>query len=184
MKTHKGFTLIELMVTLVIMAIFLTMAVPSFTGLIKNNRLISQTNALTTDINLARSEAVKRGVQVILCRSADATVAVGALACGGTAQTWTTGWFVFASGDSNSTFTAGTDTLLKRSDPARKSLAILSDTNGDSNLVYNADGTIGNAGTVLFAICDDRGATNGRELEIINTGRPKLTSGSITSCTP
>ncbi|MDH5190313.1 MAG: GspH/FimT family pseudopilin [Gammaproteobacteria bacterium] len=184
MKMNKGFTLIELMVSLAVMAIFLTMAIPAFTDVIKNNRLVSQTNSLVADINLARSEAVKRGVQVILCRSANSTAAVSSLACGGIAQTWTTGWFVFASGDSNTTFTAGTDTLIKRSEIARKGVIIKTNASGDSSLAYNADGTNGNSSTVLFALCDDRGNTKGREIQIINTGRPRLTSENITNCTP
>ena len=61
-------------------------------------------------INLARTEAVKRRTRVVLCRSADPTLATPS--CGGSANTWTTGWLVFASGDSNNTYQAGTDTLL------------------------------------------------------------------------
>ncbi len=64
MKRSSGFTLIELMVTLSVMAILATLAAPSFTSLIQNSRTTTQTNELVAALNLARSEAVKRGVDV------------------------------------------------------------------------------------------------------------------------
>ena len=90
MKQQKhnemGFTLVELIVTMAIAAIILTQAVPSFSTMISNNRLTTQTNDLVADINLARSEAIKRGLRVILCRTANPNAV--AATCGGTANTW------------------------------------------------------------------------------------------------
>jgi type IV fimbrial biogenesis protein FimT len=63
-KKTGGFTLIELLITLAVLAIVLAFAVPSFTNLIENSRVTTQTNNLLAAVNLARSEAVKRGVEV------------------------------------------------------------------------------------------------------------------------
>jgi type IV fimbrial biogenesis protein FimT len=57
----RGFTLLELMVTIAVVAIMATIAVPSFRDLIQNNRVTTQTNELVTALNFARTEAVKRG---------------------------------------------------------------------------------------------------------------------------
>ncbi len=64
MSSQKGFTLIELMISLGILAILATMAVPSFQRVIENNRVTSQANSLLSAVQTARSEAVRRGVPV------------------------------------------------------------------------------------------------------------------------
>lgn len=66
-----GFTLVELMVTLVVAAVILGIAVPNFTGLVNSSRLTAQANELVTGIQLARSEAIKLNRQVSFCGSTD-----------------------------------------------------------------------------------------------------------------
>lgn len=66
MKNHSGLTLIELLVSITILAIALALGVPSFTQLMQNNRMTSQTNEVVTLLNLARSEALQRGIPVRL----------------------------------------------------------------------------------------------------------------------
>lgn len=178
MKQHSeaGFTLVELMITLVIAAIVLTQAVPSFMATVQNNRLVTFTNNLVSDINLARSEAVKRGSRVVLCRSADPSAA--APVCGGTANTWTTGWLVFADADSSGTFTAG-DTLVRVGMPVTSNTTIISNGVANNNLEYNGDGTTNEGGgTGVFTLCDSRGAGNGRQIQVNAMGRPQLVKGS------
>lgn len=64
MKNARGFTLVELMITLTIMVLVLTLAVPSFQRLFENNRTTTQANELIASINLARSEAIRIGANV------------------------------------------------------------------------------------------------------------------------
>lgn len=92
----NGFSLIELMVVVVMVAILAAIAAPSFTVLLRNNRLAAASSALQVSLNLARSEAVKRG--------ADARVTVAA---NGTAGTWTNGWTVFADQTGNANLGLG-----------------------------------------------------------------------------
>src|SRR5690554_1851863 len=61
-----GFTIIELMVTLVVAAVILMIAVPSFQGLIERSRLTTEANTFGSALQLARSEAVKRGENISL----------------------------------------------------------------------------------------------------------------------
>lgn len=67
----KGFTIIELMFTVAIAAILMMIAAPSFDQIIRNNRVSTETNKLASAIQEARTEAVKRGTTITLCRSTD-----------------------------------------------------------------------------------------------------------------
>jgi type IV fimbrial biogenesis protein FimT len=68
MERYRGFTLLELMVTLAVLAILITVGIPAFGDMVQNNRVTAQTNELVSALNTARSEAVKRGrnVQVVV----------------------------------------------------------------------------------------------------------------------
>lgn len=76
MHDVKGFTLIELMVTIAIAGILLTIAAPSFTQMIIKNRLNSTSNELAELSSIARSEALKRNRTITFCRAEDASKAV------------------------------------------------------------------------------------------------------------
>ena len=105
MKKHTGFTLVELMITLVLVAILATIGVPSFMSLIANNRLTTQANELVSSLNLARSEAIKRNTRVTVCRSSTGT------SCGGT---WSNGWIVFVDAGTAGSVDAGDEILRVR----------------------------------------------------------------------
>ena len=175
-----GITVIELLMALAVAAILMGLGAPGLSHFIKNNRLSESSFDMLGTINLARSEAVKRRVRVVLCRSADPQAATPS--CGGAERTWTTGWLVFASGDSNNTYEAGTDTLLGIG--VLHSAGITVKTNGTSNnnLEYNSDGTTNEGGgTAVFALCDNRGGAYGRQIEVPPHGRPRFVKGSGSS---
>lgn len=71
--SQRGFSLIEMMVTIVVLAIVMAIAFPSFTALINSSRLSSAANELSASLQLARSEAVRNNASVTLCRSNDGT---------------------------------------------------------------------------------------------------------------
>ncbi|QNH12263.1 prepilin [Xanthomonas sp. SI] len=68
---QRGFTLVELMVTVAVLAIIMALAFPSFTMLIRSNRLTSTANELVAALQASRSEAVRLNGGVSLCRSDD-----------------------------------------------------------------------------------------------------------------
>jgi len=84
----RGFTLIELMVTLTVMTILLVLAVPSITTTIHRNEVSSASNALIADLTYARAEAIDRGTDVSICPSSTGTSCTD-----GTA--YETGWLVY-----------------------------------------------------------------------------------------
>ncbi len=113
MQQTRGFTLIELMITLAVAAILLTVAVPGFRTAIQNNRVTTQSNDVLTALTLARSEALKRGIQVSVCSSNDQTDCDGA-----PGTDWANGWIVFVDQNTNGTFEDDGDATVCEVDAA------------------------------------------------------------------
>ena len=71
LQLQHGFTLVELMVTVAVLAIVMAVAVPSFTNLINSNRLTAQANEVLAGLILARTEAIKRNESIVFCHTTD-----------------------------------------------------------------------------------------------------------------
>lgn len=113
-RTHRraiaGFTLMEMMVVLVIIAIIAAYGIPSYKTATTQSRMSGELAELDSDISLARSSAIREGINVTICPSGDPTNANPT--CTGSNE-WNGGWIVFTDVAGNQTFetTAG-DTLL------------------------------------------------------------------------
>ena len=150
-KSYTGFTLIELMITLVVASIVLTVAAPSFSTFFLKNRMSTQANDLITSLTLARSEAIKRGTSIKVCSSDDQA------SCGGT---WSDGWIVITADD----------TELIRAYGALKGSSTL--TAGASSVTYTSSGFLNGAQTT-FTLCDStQTGEQGRQVVVSATGRP------------
>jgi type IV fimbrial biogenesis protein FimT len=68
---QSGFTLLEMMFTIALLAVIVGVGVPNLRDFVRNSRMTAAANDIVTDFNLARSEAVKRRVPVTLCKSQD-----------------------------------------------------------------------------------------------------------------
>jgi len=86
-RPSSGFTIVELMITIAIVAILLTVGIPSFRNVILNTRLTSLANEVVASVQIARSEAIKRNATVRLCASANGTTCA-------TTGSWEQGWIV------------------------------------------------------------------------------------------
>ena len=96
--TQQGFTLIELMVAIAVLAIMLAIGLPSFQGSLRSNRVATSTNDMLAALSLARTEAIRNTRGSAVCASADG------LACDGE---WDQGWLVFSDTDRNGALNAG-----------------------------------------------------------------------------
>lgn len=87
LKTQSGVTLVELLTVITIVAIILSIGVPSYKYVTNSSRATAEVNSLFGDIQLARSEAIKQGLQVTVCESEDGATCAGN-------DTWQKGWVV------------------------------------------------------------------------------------------
>lgn len=108
MNKLRGFTLVELLVVIAIVAVLTTLAAPSFKRTIQSNTISSSVNGFLADLRYARSEAIRRGGGVVMCRSNNPEAA--SPTCGSGSGTdgngWVSGWIIFhdlnSNGDKNS----------------------------------------------------------------------------------
>lgn len=181
---QSGFTLVEVATVMFIVSLLMTFAVPSFYSLLQNNQVTVATNSLVSDLNVARSEAIKLGQRVVLCRSNN--VSSSSPSCSGTSAIWTTGRMVFVDIDNDQQFTAASDRLIRVTNANSNGINILADVQGQDEIIYNGDGTTSpatNLATTSIALCDERGITSGNIIRVGPTGRPRLVSPA-TTCTP
>ncbi|MGQ0591131.1 MAG: GspH/FimT family pseudopilin [Gammaproteobacteria bacterium] len=169
-----GFTLIELMVGVAVLAIALGAGVPSMSEFIQNSRLAAHTNDLLTSLHLARTEAIKRNARVTLCKSPNATN------CSTAPEGWEIGWMVFADAAPFGT-REGADAVLDSHGAAATNVSItprVADPIGDF-VSYTSRGVIRDAAGVaqngVFRVCDDRGLGHARGLVLSPTGRAEFT---------
>jgi type IV fimbrial biogenesis protein FimT len=176
----RGFSLIELMVTVALVAILLMVAAPSFTTFQRNAELTSRANSLLAVINAARGEAMKRGRDAVI------------LPLDG--SNWSSGVLAFVDFNSNRTYDVATDVLIYRNDDPLPSYLTIT-ANGQPNasppyMRFDAQGYSKPAGTDLrtFSFSFARNDVSGsdlmkqtRRLRVAITGRPQICTPTSTS---
>lgn len=103
-----GFTLIEMLVTIAVASSLMAVAVPSFTSILRQNRMLTQVNAFSNDLNFARSEAMREGLTVSVCPSSNGN----SCAVGG--ASWKLGWIIFLDPTASGTLPNGTSPMRVR----------------------------------------------------------------------
>lgn len=159
-EKQRGFTLIELMVTIVVLAVLLGIAIPSFTESTLGSRLRSEANDLAAGALLARSEAIKRNETVTLCASSDGATCTG---------TWASGWIVRSVGG----------TVLMAHGAAPSGFLVSS---SETSIDFQPSG-VGAVSTTL-TVCRATPSVGGQErvVSISATGRASVSKTATGSC--
>ena len=165
MQGSSGFTLWELIWTLLIAAVLVGLGAPSFRTVALDARRTADINAFVLAVQLARSEAHKRGRPAVVCPSPDGT------RCGGGQPGYGAGWIVFVNEDD----------VRPPQRAAAEPLLYVHSPEIDGTIVGNRDWfefvpfrRRSTNGTVVF--CDARGAPAARAVIVSYTGRPRVDS--------
>jgi type IV fimbrial biogenesis protein FimT len=132
-KTQRGFTLTEMMVVIAIVAILMTIGVPSYRYISNSYRMAGEVNGLLGDAQFARAEAIKEGEQVVLCTSTTGTTCAGV-------DTWQIGWIVCVDLTNAGTCT-NTDPVLRTQAKFVNTDTFVSDATSAANtVIFNREG--------------------------------------------
>lgn len=175
----RGFTLMELMVTLALAGVIVALAVPAMRDFMRNSRLAGASNDLLRSMNLARTEAIKRqSGNVVVCATANPRASDGAIRCSyGAFQAW----FVFHDANGNWQHDAGED-VLERHSSVSDTVTVNSDHDGIVSYAPSgfANPAAAQTPTANIMLCDHRGNaamgtdSTARALLISATGRARV----------
>ena len=172
MARMRGFTLIELMVTLVVLAIVVGIAIPNFSTMIRDNRSITLADELIGAVNYARAQAITASGPVSLCASSNGTT------CG---SDWTEGWIVFTDGVTSDTVTPPVvSTVLRYWDaPASATITVAQNSTPTNFIRFTNLGTLARTGNALIT-SQIEGCTgdSAREITINRGGVTRATNVS------
>lgn len=193
-KSQSGFSMIELMITIALLAILLMLAQPSFESLLNGNRLTSIANELLATTQTARMESFRRGRQAVVCKSLNADAA--APTCSAAAGNWT-GWIAFvddgggtAANANNGSFNAG-ETLLRVGTVSGTVVVTPSPAiSATQRITFRSDGmsyttATGNvlmAGTLATCMPTSNPAQNQRRLSIVSGSRTSIARNTSVNC--
>ena len=173
-QAHRqaGFTLVELMIVCVIAAIVMVWGIPSYREMVQNQQRDAALFDLIADLNLARSESLKRGTSVALCKSSSGTT------CATGSTGYETGWVVFT--DPQTSGTQGMvdtgETILRNHPAPAGTLTIIGNNNVQNRVTFNPNLRVTTNGTLV--VCDARGASYARAVVIDTVGRVRSGSDS------
>jgi type IV fimbrial biogenesis protein FimT len=163
MRRSQGITLVELITTVGIVAILSSIAVPSFSHLRNDAERTTTVNGFLHALYLARSESIKRGQVVSICKSADGST------CAGKGANWSEGWMVFANNDRDDLPVRDPDEPVLLVNEGWQAGSI--DSNREAYSFRPYQQAVVN-GTIVF--CDPRGSAHARAIIISHTGRPRV----------
>lgn len=158
---ERGFTLVELMIVLVVMAVLLGIAVPSMTQFTFSGKLRSYSNEIVASAVLARSEAIKRNQAVTLCVSSNGTSCASG--------SWESGWIVRTSGGE----------VIHRQQPITDGFKVIGSV---SSIAFQPSGVGSTLATLKVCRATPSIGDQESEISISVTGRTAVERKSSSSC--
>lgn len=172
-----GFTLAELLVSLAVGALLLSLGVPSYSQFTQNSQQVTSANELLSSLHSARDLAVTRNARVTVCPSSNG------VNCGG--AKWHSGWIVFVDPNGNRVVDAD-ETVSIAGDPFDS--VEVSTEDFPQFLLYRPNGRVmvGNVRENMgeFTLCDRRGAAHARVVQVDISGRPQVAKSSADGTAP
>ncbi len=176
---QSAFTLIELIITLLVLGILSAIAAPAMRDIVMNNRIVTETNDMLVSLTFARSEAIKRSTPVFLCKTLDPEASPPVC---NAAAAWTNGWLIFADANPSSLYENGTsDVLLRFGDGFPGTGNKIKLVNPANSFGFTRLGLLTTTGR-LFHICDSRGNDSARVIDIFSTGRARVNRTVAKDC--
>lgn len=175
-RAERGFSLIELVIALAVVGVSISIAMPMFRSVIRNTAVSNNTNDLVTSLASARSEAVRRGMQV------------GVIANSGSAD-WSTGWQVIADTNRDGVFTAA-DEVVSASPALANQYRVYArnaGAGGDARVVFNLNGSLVTAGFDMNVCFPTGDRTKSRRIRVRASGNVSAhrdTTGSTATACP
>jgi type IV fimbrial biogenesis protein FimT len=169
MPRAAGFTIIELMFVVALIAVLLGIGAPAMTTMVANNRISTVASDLLTDFTFARATAISRSQRVGICASNDQAT------CNG--SSWQQGWMIYVDANSNGDFDVATETIVRVHDALPSGLTVTA-TPPALDVVFRPSGPADAARS--FLVC--KTGFIGRTIAINATGRP-LSTPTSSNCT-
>ena len=164
-RSSGGFTLLELVISVSILAILGGLAAPVFTGMWLNAQRTTAVNGFVRSVFLARITAAQSGRTVTICRSTDAQT------CSHATDDWQAGWIVFVDSD---------DDRPPARDPQEKVIDVFQAWRGgnitSNRTSYSFRPHIHRVVNGAIVFCDRRGSSQARAVIINSAGRPRVSS--------
>jgi type IV fimbrial biogenesis protein FimT len=161
-QKHRGFTLYELLITIMLVAILATLSLPSFSRALAKNRQSIEINALFHAIHLARKESIRRKHVVSLCPSHDGETCRPGM-------DWSSGWILFNNADQDSPPQVDRDEFVILRHPVDPSFRVTA-----NRRAFTLRATHKRATNGTLVVCDVEDRIAPKALVISYTGRPRV----------
>lgn len=170
------------MVTVTVLAILAAVAAPSFSALVKSTRISSAVNVFLGDLRYARSEAVRRGTSIVLCRSDNPEATAprcGTSLNGPNGDGWISGWIIFVDLDDNRQF-GSADELLRIRAPLRGIETMIQE-GGSWRMIFTAAGRFRSAaGAATLKVGPEQPPERQRIVCVDSMGRGRVAGDGLT----